>query len=684
MHLRLKPGLDRTIDDSSDTASAQYPMRQLPIRWRILSLAALNAVVVFVFAAVIWDGARVLTDARDELRQTRDSERLLNQLEFDAVRLQGFIHRYFTQPNDALLSEITQLRDKVLTSLKIDAAADPMLSGSAERLLKGTDRFVAGFDDLRNVQSAIGTAYESQVLKAVHEMAGLYAIMENGTREQGSLIWPSLSKSRESFSTTLVLTNAFYLTQTRDTAEEILKNLESIESTIPVMLDLADNDLQRGALGALAYRIVSWRLGVANLSEHFATRSRLLREAIDGNQQMIARTIDALSDDMRRRERAAHDRFENALSNMYVRIAIASVLALFIAALIGLAIVRSIVRPLRELMESMHDIVSGQYDKTVRDTDARDEIGEMARAVEVFRENAIAKRQAEIALNTAKENAEAALRELQETQQNLIEAEKLAALGGLVAGVAHEVNNPIGISLTVASSFARRCDQFSDEIRGGAVRKSRLDEFIGSSQEASKQLVANLNRAADLIQAFKQVAVDRSHAERRVFELGEATEQIVASLLPALKRSAISFTVDIAEEITMDSYPGPYGQVLTNLALNSLVHAFPDRREGTMRLAIRRSGSDHVEVEFSDDGVGMSEEVQRRAFEPFFTTRRGDGGTGLGLHIVFNIVTRRLGGRLRLDSASGRGTTLWIRLPTIAPREEPAVPPPAATLTSSA
>ena len=231
-------------------------------------------------------------------------------------------------------------------------------------------------------------------------------------------------------------------------------------------------------------------------------------------------------------------------------------------------------------MAAMHAIVAGNYGQTVRDTDARDEIGEMARAVEVFRENAIAKRQAEIELKAAKENAEAALRELQETQQSLIEAEKLAALGGLVAGVAHEVNNPVGISLTVASSFARRCDQFAAEIRDGAVRRSTLDEFIGGSQEAAKQLVANLNRAADLIQAFKQVAVDRSHAERRMFELGEATEQIVASLLPALKRSAIAFSVDITEEIMMDSYPGPYGQVLTNLVLNALVHAFPGPPRG--------------------------------------------------------------------------------------------------------
>jgi signal transduction histidine kinase len=666
--LQLKASLHGA--GAGEKGAAGSVMRRLPIRWRVLSLAVLNAVVVIVFAAVIWDGTQVLTSARNELRQTRESDRLLTQLEGDAVRLQGLIHRYFTQPNVELMAEIMELRETLLTTLKVHAPADPILTGATEPLLQATERFVAGFSDLRNVQSAIATAYENQILKAVHEMAGLYAIMETGTREQSSLIWPSLSKSRESFSTNLVLTNAFYLTQTRDTAEEILKNLEAIENTIPVMLDLADNDLQRGALGALAYRIVSWRLGIANLSEHFATRSSLLRNAIDGNQAMMARTIDAMSDDMRRRERTAYERFEDALSHMYLRIAVVSVLGLLIAVLIGIAIVRSIVRPLRALMSTMDSIVSGRYGQTVRDTEARDEIGEMARAVDIFRENAIARRQAEIELQAAKENAETALRELQETQQSLIEAEKLAALGGLVAGVAHEVNNPVGISLTVASSFARRCDQFSAEVRDGAIRKSKLDEFISGSQEAAKQLVANLNRAADLIQAFKQVAVDRSHAERRVFELGEATEQIVASLLPALKRSQISLTVEITEEIMMDSYPGPYGQVLTNLVLNALVHAFPERRAGSMYLSAKRVTPDQVELHFADDGIGMSDDVQRRAFEPFFTTRRSRGGTGLGLHIVYNLVTHRLGGRLRLESAPGRGTSFRIRLPLVAPREE--------------
>src|SRR4029077_17623879 len=187
----------------------------------------------------------------------------------------------------------------------------------------------------------------------------------------------------------------------------------------------------------------------------------------------------------------------------------------------------SIVRPLRDLMSAMRAIVAGDYARPVRDLGARDEIGAMARAVEVFRENAIAKLAAERELKASKERAESALRELQEAQRSLIEAEKLAALGGLVAGVAHEVNNPVGISLTVASSFARRCDRFSEEVSDGAVRRSKLDEFIAGSKEAAKQLVSNLNRAADLIQWFKQVAAYRRHVARRIFDLKESTEQIV-------------------------------------------------------------------------------------------------------------------------------------------------------------
>ena len=275
-------------------------------------------------------------------------------------------------------------------------------------------------------------------------------------------------------------------------------------------------------------------------------------------------------------------------------------------------------------------------------------------------------------MRKAKDAAEAALRNLRETQNSLIEAEKLAALGRLVAGVAHEVNNPVGISLTVASSLERKTASFAAEVARGDLRRSRLNEFLETSRDASSQLVANLNRAAELITSFKQVAADRNYSDQRTFDLGDLTEQVVMSLRPGLRKHNLTLTVDCQPNLMMNSYPGPYGQVLTNLFLNSVAHAFPDGKRGAIDIQVRESGKDNVEIIFSDNGCGMSLDVRRRAFDPFFTTRRDQGGTGLGLHIVYSIVTNRLGGRLDLDSEPGGGTRIQIILPRVAPLEQAA------------
>jgi PAS domain S-box-containing protein len=272
-------------------------------------------------------------------------------------------------------------------------------------------------------------------------------------------------------------------------------------------------------------------------------------------------------------------------------------------------------------------------------------------------------------MRKAKDAAEAALRNLKETQQSLIEAEKLAALGRLVAGVAHEVNNPVGISLTVASALERKTTMFTAEVERGDLKRSSLTDFLATCRDASAQLVANLNRAAELIQSFKQVAADRNYSDQRVFDLGDLTEQVVMSLRPGLRKHNLTLNVECQPNLSMNSYPGPYGQVLTNLFLNSVAHAFPNGRAGTVEIKVRASGKDNVEVLYSDDGCGMSLDVRRRAFDPFFTTRRDQGGTGLGLHIVYSIVTTRLGGRINLNSEPGEGTKVQIVLPRVAPQQ---------------
>jgi signal transduction histidine kinase len=263
-------------------------------------------------------------------------------------------------------------------------------------------------------------------------------------------------------------------------------------------------------------------------------------------------------------------------------------------------------------------------------------------------------------------SVEAALR-ASETQRYLIETERLAALGRLVAGVAHELNSPIGIGLTVASTFAQRSAKFAGEIISGPVRRSTLAEFADTSRDAANQLVANLQRAGELVQSFKQVAVDRSKADRRTFDLKLATEQIVASVRPGLPKSHNSISIGIPPEIMLDSYPGAYGQVLTNLIFNAVTHGFADQPGGHMLMKAQLLGTEQVEMTFSDDGVGIPEDVQRHVFDPFFTTRRADGNTGLGLYIIHNLVTEQLGGRITLKSAPGKGTTISMTFPLRAP-----------------
>jgi signal transduction histidine kinase len=254
-----------------------------------------------------------------------------------------------------------------------------------------------------------------------------------------------------------------------------------------------------------------------------------------------------------------------------------------------------------------------------------------------------------------------------ETQRYLIETERLAALGGLVAGVAHEISSPVGTSLTVASTLAHRSADFTNQIASGQVRRAMLIEFADGCRGATEQLVANLQRAGGLIQSFKQVAVDRSSDGRRAFDLKLATEQVVASVQARLSKSQSSLAVEIPSEITLDSYPGAYGQVLTNLIFNAVTHGFADGPGGYMLVKAHRLGTDQVEITFADDGGGIPEEVQRHVFDPFFTTRRPQGSTGLGLYIVHNLVTQQLGGRIALISTPGKGTTIGMTLPLLAP-----------------
>jgi PAS domain S-box-containing protein len=272
-------------------------------------------------------------------------------------------------------------------------------------------------------------------------------------------------------------------------------------------------------------------------------------------------------------------------------------------------------------------------------------------------------------LQQANQELATTLETLNMAQEELVRSEKLAALGSLVAGIAHELNTPIGNSLMVASTLVDRTRAFNDSYANG-LKRSVLESYIADTNKAGDILVRNLYRAADLVTSFKRVAVDQTSSQRRSFSLSEVISEIILTLSPTIRKTAFIVTQDIPDDILMDSYPGPLGQVITNMVNNALLHGFEDRSSGTVTINAQPTMEGWVELIIKDDGVGIPASNLNRIFDPFFTTKLGAGGSGLGLNITHNIVTSVLGGRIRVQSEVGVGTIFILTLPTAAPQRE--------------
>ncbi len=279
-------------------------------------------------------------------------------------------------------------------------------------------------------------------------------------------------------------------------------------------------------------------------------------------------------------------------------------------------------------------------------------------------------------LRKAKETAEEANRALQEslkilkqTQYQLIQSEKMASLGGLVAGIAHEINTPVGVGVTASSFLEEKTKEYSKRLTFNEMTKSDVRKYMNIAAEASTIILNNLNRAADLIRSFKQVAVDQSGEARRKFMLKEYIDELLISLRPKYKRTPHKVTVTCPDNIEIDSYPGVFSQVITNFLVNSLTHGLEGHPPGEITIDIRVDGS-YLYLVHKDNGKGMDSETLKKIFDPFFTTRRAQGGTGLGLNIVYNLVTRTLGGQIECQSSPGNGATFTVIVPLTVQEEE--------------
>lgn len=275
-------------------------------------------------------------------------------------------------------------------------------------------------------------------------------------------------------------------------------------------------------------------------------------------------------------------------------------------------------------------------------------------------EERVTTRTAELA--RANTELQAALENLRQAQTQLVMSEKLAALGELVAGVAHEINTPVGVALSASSTMAEKNRVIRDLFGQGEMKRSDLTEYLESTREGVEMTLLNLHRASDLIRSFKMVAADQVSETRRSFNMREYVEQVLLSLRPKLKKTSHRVEVDCPEDLVVESYPGAFSQILTNFIVNSLTHAFEPGQSGLIRIEIVKTNGT-LNLTYSDDGHGIPAEAQTRIFEPFYTTARARGSTGLGLHIVFNIVTHSLGGTVTCCSAPGHGTTFQVRMP---------------------
>lgn len=248
------------------------------------------------------------------------------------------------------------------------------------------------------------------------------------------------------------------------------------------------------------------------------------------------------------------------------------------------------------------------------------------------------------------------------TMQNfLVESEKMAALGGLVAGVAHEVNTPIGIGMTAASHLTDISEELLTLHKSKSLTAEDIVPFLEDIEKASNIIYKNLSRAAHLIQSFKQLSVDQSTEPKREFDIGAYIEEVLLSLSPSLKKTQIKITTVYPEPILINGYPGSIAQIITNLVMNSLKHAFRPGEPGHIKIETSKKGS-LIQIVYSDDGVGMDEQTLNRIYEPFFTTNRAAGGTGLGLSIVYTLVTQQYDGSIRCQSKPGEGTVFTIKI----------------------
>jgi len=346
-----------------------------------------------------------------------------------------------------------------------------------------------------------------------------------------------------------------------------------------------------------------------------------------------------------------------------------NIIAMTLGIFLGFIGIRSMLRPISKLVNVLAEYGSGNL-RIRADIESDNEIGFFAKKFNLMLEhinvyaNNLEEQVTQRTADLEKTNNELqeTMTMLKETQDDLIRQEKMAALGDMVAGVAHEINTPVGVALTASTFLSKSVSEMDDHLKKGILTKTELEKNIETLTESSKIITANMYRASELVQGFKQVAVDQSTEEKRIFNVKKYLQEVLLSLHPKTKKTRIAITVECDDNIEIDSYPGSFSQIFTNLISNTIIHAYEPGEEGSIRIIIKTENG-FLLLWYLDAGKGIDQDNIHKIFEPFFTTNRTNGGTGLGLHIVYNIVTQKLCGSISVKSRPGQGTEFDIKIP---------------------
>ncbi len=421
--------------------------------------------------------------------------------------------------------------------------------------------------------------------------------------------------------------------------------IEALQENVGIAEDIADEALENIPVFQFIQLL---RDGEDVLEELLITIGEVEKE-LDKRANRISKAVSQAGEITGKNVSIISDVFTQ-LIRQSIWIMLITVLMIIVAQTIFFFLLRKRFKELSLVIASVSE--GGELSQRV-DASTKDEIGTLASLFNSMMER----------LQKSHEELKSANKHLVENQEQLIQTEKMASLGRLVAGVSHELNTPVGIGVTAASHLLKLTSKIETSYKNNTLTKSAIEDYLTDASEISRIILEHLNRTSELIRSFKMVSVDQASEEKRMFNLKSYIESVLLSLSPKLKKTNLHIETNCPDSLELNSYPGSFAQILTNLIVNSMDHAYENNAKGLIRIDVSLKKDNRILFKYSDDGKGISKENQKEIFEPFFTTNRFGGGTGLGMHIVFNIVTQVFKGNIICESEEGKGTAFIIDFP---------------------